>query len=198
MELLVTLLRPLLIVVDAAGFVVAGIWLMLVGQWWAIGYGFAALIVPYVLLIAAVPGAYLTTRALGFMDKGKPLFAFILLLLGRLCEWAVFAAWFVGAFYVFLSRTTGETFPPLLIWAYSVALGPWLFMAERLRKRETGGDATRIFILSTHIGFLVVAVMGIAAGRAPIELIEIFAGVTLVGTLIGTAVSTYWLKKVAE
>jgi hypothetical protein len=195
---LIHILTVLLMALNVAGGVVAFVWLMIIGQWWAIGYGFFAFFAPFALITLAIPGAYLLTPALTLMDRGQGAIAFLLLLMGRLYEWAVFNAWFVLVFYVFLLHTTTKDYLPLLIWAFSMALAPWLFMAQNLRRRETGGDSTRIYIASAHLAYLAVAVAVFLYWLAPLHYMEIFAAVTLAGTLAGTVVAFNWHRGVSR
>jgi len=198
MEPLIGNLRRVLLIINASAGVVSFVWLIILGQWWAIGLGFGAIAAPFILILLAIPGSYLSVPALAYMDKAKPQAAFMLILAARLYEWVVFTGWFALVFIVFLSRTLTENYLALLLWAYSMALAPWLYMAHSLRRREMGGDSTRIYILSAHVAYLAVAIMVFCAWFAPIHYILAFGSITVVGSITGAMLAFNWHYKVAR
>ncbi|MBI5528062.1 MAG: hypothetical protein HY897_17155 [Deltaproteobacteria bacterium] len=150
MRVLISLVMYPLVLLEVFGAIVSGIWLAIVGQWWAIGYGLLALFAPFVLGLVMVPGLLFAVSAYALAARGRSFLAFPFVLLGQVWAYAVVCAWCLGVFFFFTSRTGPGTFWPLLIWSYGVALGPWMYMAE---KEERSGAANTSRITSALTAF---------------------------------------------
>jgi len=112
------LLIPIMLL-NIFGGIIAGIWLIILGQWWALGYGLVLLLVStfglaFVLMpgmfLFAMPGAYLLSRR-------SPL-AYPFLVLAPLYTLGVMTLWCVWVYYMYMQRADARSFIPLLVWSY--------------------------------------------------------------------------------
>lgn len=141
--------------VNAVGAIVGGIWLAVAGDWSAIGWGFAWLLVgPWIAgLISMIPlifglpaataaekGAFGAARILGGLS-GLLLGAGMLLL-----------SLLVTGF--FLGKIREAPMLPTLLWTYSAATAPWAFLASK----EDNEFAT-ISIFFLEAGYIVGALL---------------------------------------
>jgi len=120
--------------------------------------------------------------------------AFPFLLLSQLYTFAVITAWCMFVFYFFMSRTGQDTFWPLLIWSYGVALGPWMYMAQKERQGGTG-DASGMTTLFAQIAYIVMALVVIFGSATLIDLAMIFGAIMLVGMVVQTGIALAMLRE---
>ena len=193
MEKLVILLMVPLMLLNFFGGIGSGIWLAILGEWWAIGYGVAGLLSHGLLSIIMMLGLLLAGPAFVLIEKGKTFLAFPFLLLSRLYTHAVISAWCMFVFYFFMSRAGQDTFWPLLIWSYGVALGPWMYMAEQdLQGRA--GDASAMILFFAQIAYIVVALVVVFGSAARIDLAIIFGAIMLISMLIQISIDLAMLR----
>jgi|HigsolmetaAR201D_1030396.scaffolds.fasta_scaffold10813_3 hypothetical protein len=195
MQALVMVLMVPLMLLNFFGGIGSGIWLAILGEWWAIGYGIAGFLLSHFLLaIILMPGILLVGPAALLMEKGKTFLAFPFLLLSQLYTFAVITAWCMFVFYFFMSRAGQDTFWPLLIWSYGVALGPWMYMAQKEQQGGTG-DASAMTTFFAQVAYIVVALVVIFGSATLIGLAMIFGGIMLVGMLIQTGLALAMLRE---
>jgi hypothetical protein len=150
MQALLALVMIPLMLLNAFGGVAAGLWLALLGEWWALGVGLIAICSPFLLSIILAPGLLLLAPAGILLGKQRPFLAFPLLLLGYAYTCVVIAAWCILILIIFIARADADTFWPLLIWSYSVALGPWQYMAQK-DEQAGAGDASTMTTLFAQV-----------------------------------------------
>lgn len=168
------------IILNFFGGVVAGIWLAILGEWWAIGYGIVGLLgAHFVLAIALMPSILLIAPASYFFDKSHPILASPFLLLGLTYVYALISAWCMFIFYTFMFRATENSFWPLLIWSYGVAHVPLFYMAGK--EEGVGGSHTTLF---AAVAYVVMSLCYVFADTTLLDLAEIFIGIMIVGLLI--------------
>jgi hypothetical protein len=175
------------VLLNALGGIAAFIWLFVLREWWAIGYGVAGLFFSHYLLgLAVMPGALFGVAGKVLGEKGPFFLPLFLILLSELYTYALISAWCIFVMRLFLSHARDQTHWPLLIWSSGVALGPWRFLAQQDGDSEAGDySAWRTFFaqVSYVVTGLVVALHGWdLRGDA-----MIFGGVMLVGMLLQVA-----------
>src|SRR6266852_5933905 len=103
-DLMMTAMVPL-ILLGLLGYIGAGIWLAVLGEWWTIGYGLASLWLGTSLLgFVMTPGLVFGAPAALLYEKGKTHLAFPLLALSELYAYAVVSGWCLLVFFAFMSR----------------------------------------------------------------------------------------------
>jgi hypothetical protein len=188
MKSLIALLIIPLILLNCLGAVVSGLWLALLGVRWPIGYGVAALFSTFLLGIIMMPGLIFGLPAAYLLEKGRTFLAFPFVFLSQLYTYGVITAWCILVFYIFISRANHETFWPLLIWSYGVALGPWVYMAEQ--EQQGGNEFSTMTTFFAEIAYVIMTVVLIIFGDVTlVELGIVFVSVMIVGMLIQTRIA---------
>jgi len=184
MQALVALLMVPLMILNMLGGIVSGVWLGILGEWWAIGYGLAGLFLSHFLLaIALMPGMLLLGPAMFFFDKGKAFLAAPFVFLGNLYTAALMAGWCLAVFVFFNSRANYDSHIPLLLWSYGAALGPWVYMAQKERQSGTeGGESISIFF--AQVAYIIIALMAVFTRSSLLDLAVVFVGIMAVGLLV--------------
>lgn len=183
--LIVALMLPLTLL-NIFGGIVSGIWLAVLGQWWAIGIGLAAIFAHIFISPVMLLGLAFGAPAAALINRGQYVLALPFVLLSQLFTYGVIAAWCVAAFHIFMSRAGHQSYLPLLIWSYGVAVGPWGALSERER-RSGGGEAGLMATFFVQIAYVVTALVAVFGTSSPITWLTIFLGIMLVGMLAQTA-----------
>ena len=161
----------LLLPLNALGGIVSGIWLAVIGEWWALGVGLVGLFVSHFLVsILLMPGLLFAAPAAALSERGKHGTAMVLAGFSILYTAGLIAVWGIGVLYFFASRATAHSVIPLLIWSYGVASGPWSFLASK--DQQAGGNeysAMSTFFL--QLGYVIaIAVVLVSRSLAPAAL----------------------------
>ena len=184
MKLLENLLLALavpLILVNTFGGVVSGVWLAFQGQWAAIGLGILSYFFAHFLLsLVLAPGMLIALPGVKLLEKEHLILAVPFFFLGSLYTAFILSVWCMGTLSVF-SQVASSV--PMLLWSYSVAMGPISWMAQK-EIQAGGGDASAITTSFASLGYMLIMV-GILALKWTIETAALFfAAVMLIGTLV--------------
>src|SRR5271170_5916661 len=183
MKTVIGVLMVPLIFTNLFGDLISAIWLAVLGQWWAIGYGVLLLFSTLVLGIVMTFGLVFSAPAVALIERGRTILAFPLLFLSQVYTYAIITIWCTSVFIFFMSHSDRGTFWPLLIWSYGVALGPWEYMAQQ----ELQGGVNEYSSMTTffaQIAYILIAVILILAGGTFFQLATVFTAIMLVGMLI--------------
>lgn len=155
------LIGALLLILNALGCIVSGIWLALIGQWWALGVGLVGLCVsPFLVIILLMPSLLFAAPAAYLFERGKQGVATVLFGVSSLYTAALMAVWGISVLYLFASRATAGSVIPLLIWSYAVASGPWSFFASKDQKAVGNQySASAMATCFLQIGYVVAIVL---------------------------------------
>jgi hypothetical protein len=150
------LLSVPIIVLNTFGGVISGIWLFALGEWWALGYGLALLLVStFALGFVLMPGMIFGLPAAYFLSKGYRVLTYPFALLGAAYTMAVMTTWCLWVLNLYLQHANTRSFIPLLIWSYGTATGPWTYMASK----EPDNYASTISSFAAQVGYLVMMVL---------------------------------------
>lgn len=181
-------LRVFFILLNMLGGIASGIWLAILGDWWAIGYGLVALVVSTVGLgIALLPGIALGAGAAMVTRKSRAGIA-IAGLLSNLYVVLIMTLWCVGVLYVFMSRSDSRNWIPLLVWSYGAATGPWSYMASQ-ETRGGGGEASTAAAFCAQLAYLIMIIVGVTTGATFITLAVVFAAIMMVNVAFQVAIA---------
>lgn len=194
MQALVALFIVPLTLLNAFGGIASGIWLAVLGEWWAIGYGLLGLFAPFLLAFVLVPGLIFAAPAGLLLFKGRYLLAIPLLFLNQFYTSAVVTLWCLLVFYFFITKANTDTFWPLLIWSYGVALGPWMYMAQKEDQGQTDGSSS-ITTFFAQIAYIAIALVVAFRGATLVEAGLIFGGVMIIGMLIQWGIAIILLRE---
>ena len=169
---LVLLLVPLLIL-NILGGIVAGIWLIILGEWVIVVEGLLiAYASNFILSFAMLPMWLFAKPAIYFSNKGKTIGMVCFTALSNLYILAVITFWCCGIMFYFIGSATESNLIPRLLWTYGLAIGPWTYFA---RQDGQGGRpesfASMIATFFAQIGYVTIMVL------------VIFTNITLIGTI---------------
>lgn len=164
-RLLEMILAPLTFVglalglLNLIGGIVAGVWLMVIGEWHLFLVGIAILFVgAFAASMLLAPGMLLAGASISALDKGKGALGWPLLILSSAWTYVVVIAWGVGAFLWFGDKVDADNAIPVWLWSYGAATGVWAFMASK----EPNGSAAPITAFAAQLGYIVLSVCMIA------------------------------------
>jgi hypothetical protein len=187
----ITLFTVPIMLLNTFGGIVAGIWLAILGEWWALGTGAVLLLVSmfglsFVLmpgiLVFGMPGAYLLSRG--------SVLAYPFALLSSLYTFAVMTVWSVWVFNLYMQYADARSFFPLLLWSYGTATGPWTYMASK----ERDNTASTVSAFAAQLGYIVMIVMAVFFQPTLLDLAIGFGAVMLVALMLQFAV---WIAMTA-
>ncbi len=162
---------------------IAVIWLIIRGEWWAIGTAIMSLFSPFVLGIALLPGVALGIPALAAAERRSPL-ALVLGALPLLYTAALICVWCIGVLLFLLRRADASTVVPLTLLAYSIATAPWGYMATK-ETQGGGGEGSMVAVFFAQIGMAIVALFVLLARpRSPTPLWWIMGSVMVVEVIV--------------
>lgn len=151
-----------LIILNALGGLISGIWLAVLGMWDIIWFGIISLFIShFIIAFALMPAMLFLAPAAYFLTK-KNLFAtaigWLLMSLSLFYTFGLITIWCVGILYNFTKMATPASIIPLLIWSYGVALGPWMFLAAK--EQQSGDGEGSIFpVFFAEISYIVSILM---------------------------------------
>lgn len=134
MQALIALLVLPLMVLNLLGGVIGVIWLMILGQWGALGVALGATIFgTFACGVALMPGLLATGPAVLLHGKGgfARITAYPFMFVGLLWTFAVMCTWALWWFSYFLKIADSTSLVPMLLIAFSVATAPWVYMAQK-------------------------------------------------------------------
>ena len=178
MKTLLSLVSLPIMLLNFAGGIVAGIWLIIQGHW---GLPILAILisigVTWIISIFLAPTILLAMPMTAIIEKRK--FGFIYLLGGVSSLWtyAVMTAWCVGAFIVIISNWDGGSIWPYVLLGYSLATGPWTYMASK--EGSNGVDATSIGTFFICLGSLAMLIATLIAGEVNSTVLYITFGIAM-------------------
>jgi hypothetical protein len=168
---------------NAFGGIVSGIWLVLLGQWWAIGYGISALFAPFFLGLILMVGIVFAAPAVALFANGRRYLALPFLLLNSFYTCAVITIWCVSVFVLFTSRATNTTVWPLLIWSFGAAVGPWAYMAQR----ESDNEFASMTAFFAQVAYVVMVLTWIFEATITLsQTAAVFGVIMMIGSLFQT------------
>ncbi len=160
MQALIAVLMLPIILLNFLGAVVGVIWLMILGEWGALGVALGATIFgAFACGLALMPGLLVAAPAMMLLEKGggARLASYPLMFIGLLWTFVVMCAWTLFWFGYYLKQADSSSFVPMLLIAFSVAAGPWAYMAQKEAQGGNNQSSFTAFFLQ-----LACAVMGAA------------------------------------
>jgi hypothetical protein len=177
-------LTGVFIMLNMFGGIVSGIWLVVLGEWWAFALGILGVFVShYAIGIALLPSLGLGVAAYGAIQRKYWRSGMLLGALSNLYIAALMTMWCIAVLAIFISQASSTSWFPLLIWSYGVATGPWAFLAQKdVQSGSDTGAAT--FTFFAQVAYLLVIVAIAFFSPTILQAALLFGGVMLVAALV--------------
>jgi hypothetical protein len=122
---------------NALSGIVACIWLMVLGEWGAIGIGLVLAIGGHFLIgLAMMPGMILAIPIVFFEKLKIKIAMYFFGLLSLAYTYLILSVWCIACLLYFENMAADGTDIPYLIWGYTVAFAPIAFLASKERDNE--------------------------------------------------------------
>ncbi len=165
-----------IVVLNFFGFIVSGIWLLVIGQWGSVVAGFiVSIFAPFFLGFAVLPGMLFTGPMTYLAGRKVTIGVYFFGFLTSVYMYLVIATWCSGITFYFMHDAPPRAFWPLLIWSYGVATSPWSYMAQRDQS-----IASILFAFFAQVAFIVM-MLSILLGVDFIDALQVFPLVFVVG-----------------
>lgn len=155
-------IAKLIDIVASASSILACIWLITLDKWYIVIYGIlSSFISASVLGYALMPQFLFATLALALREREVKYGSIGIRFIGMLYVYAIFTAWCLAVFYFSVYKSDVESFIPIMLWSYFVALAPikyMSFMEKRSGSGHAGTEITKIFIQTAYAIALVEAI----------------------------------------
>lgn len=160
------IMMPIL-VINLFGGIFSGIWLAILGEWGEIGRGILlGLVSTFAISFALMPSLIFTMPALWAMKRGKKFIAILSAAGSAAYVIALISFWCLFVLGAFVSSATDKSIIPMLIWSYGVALGPWIWLAQK--DQQTNGNEysvlTTLFAEFSYLIAMVLVLFGVNFG----------------------------------
>jgi hypothetical protein len=176
MQMIFSIFQLPIVILNFSGFIVSGIWLLIIGQWGSIVAGLIiSMGAPFGLGLALLPGAIIAGPGVYFANRGVTIGVYFFGFLSSVYTYVLITAWCGGITYYFMRDASSHAFWPLLILSYGVVTSPWSYMAQR-------DQAIPSFLAAffVQVGYIVMMVC-VAFGVDLSDGVQVFAFVMMVG-----------------
>ncbi|MGI6348252.1 MAG: hypothetical protein ACOXZ1_03630 [Patescibacteria group bacterium] len=179
----ITALTVPIMLLNLLGGIVSGIWLAILGEWGEIFRGILFMVVAgFAISIALMPSLLFAAPAAMAMERGKKFIGALLGSLSVLYTVALITVWCIWVMWLFVSSATESSLIPLLVWSYGVALGPWMWLAQK--DQQGGGNEfstlTTFFAQAAYILGMIMFFFGATLGTIAI----LFGIIMLAGAIL--------------
>ena len=188
-----------IMVLNLFGDVASGIWLAVLGEWGAIGYGIVAIVFSGFLLgFAFAPSMLIAMPGVKLAERGYRAPMYFFGFLSRGYDTMVIIIWVTIVFSAFLNRTSdASAVIPTLIWSYGVATAPIMWLASKEDRNSPNGFTAFVTTFFTQLGCLVLTIVAIIAGSFTVGLLA-FIGVMLVSLFTSFAISVAMQQEIGH
>jgi hypothetical protein len=132
MDTLVKIFQLPIAILNGFGFFVAGIWLLVIGEWRSVVAGIViSIVAPFFLGLAVLPSMIFGGPGIYFAKRNLTIGLYFFSFLSSIYIAVIITAWCGGVTFYFMQNVPSHAFWPMLIWSYGVATSPWTYMAQR-------------------------------------------------------------------
>lgn len=194
MQALIALLALPLIVLNLLGGIIGVIWLMILGQWDALGVALGATIFgTFACGLALTPGLLASAPAALLHERGgiARIASYPLMLVALLWTFVVMCIWALWWFAYFLKMADNTSLVPMLLIAFSVATAPWTYLAQKEAQSGNNQASFTAFFLQLACAaiFALVALAGAHPKTAVVTFLVIMGIAFLLNLGIGFAMA---------
>ena len=148
-----------IVFLNLLGGIISGVWLAILGEWGEIIRGLGFLVVSgFAISFALMPGLLLAAPGLIAIKKGKKVLGTLLASINIFYTFGLITMWCVWVLWLFVDSATKSSLIPLLIWSYGVAVGPWMWLAQK--DQEGGGnDFSIMSTFFAEVSYIIAMIM---------------------------------------
>jgi hypothetical protein len=132
---LMSVTTPIIIVFNIIGFTVGGIWLLIAGEWRIVIFAFAIdMLIPTIYSIITLPFTFLFNLPINyFAKKNMKIPTMIFGSLSLTFSNIINLIWVIAVFIymTITAQNTDNSVIPFLLYGYSIATGPFTYMASK-------------------------------------------------------------------
>jgi len=153
-SILIILFLPVMLL-NFFGGIIGGVWLMVLGEWGAIGTALGAAIFGTIFCgFLLMPGLLFSAPGVALYERRGVLrlISYPLLFLGFLWTFIVMSIWALGMFHTFLAKSDSTSLAPMMLVAFAAATGPWSYMAQQEAKGGNEYSSITAMFLSLASG----------------------------------------------
>lgn len=151
-----------------SGFV-SGIWLAIIGDWAYIIFGIIiGFLMPYAYTLASLLLLPLYVLAVKLTEKKYRTLTLIVSFVTSLLSNTILFLWVIYVYKFISGNATSVNYIPMLIWGYSITLGPLGYMAKNEPDDSTG---TALGILFAMLAYIVLVFIALTIGYTLMPLI---------------------------
>jgi hypothetical protein len=171
-----------LLLLNAFGGILSGVWLIFLGRWEELGYGIVIIIVGVLLIgLWMSPGLIFAAPALYFKKKGNRVGLSVSAFLSVAYTMLVITVWGSVVLSFFLRRADSLVASiPLFMWSYGVAMGPLAFLA----KHENGNKYTMCSFYFAQVAYFLVILVATVIRMSPLLALLIIGSVMTIAAVI--------------
>ncbi len=186
-------LTGVFMLLNALGGIASGIWLAILGEWWAFGLGIIGIFVSHLIIsIALIPSFGLSAAAYAAIQRGYRTGGMLIGAFSNFYIAALITIWCIAILSIFMSHATSTSWLPLLIWSYGVAIGPWAFLAQKDVQAGTGEGAVTLTFFAQLAYLVLIVAIAFFSPTVP-QAAAIFGGIVALGAIQNIALGWFEL-----
>jgi len=178
----INVLSTPLVILNALGDVVSGVWLLIIGEWRLVVLGVIAIVLSsFILGLLMMPSLLFAGLASVIKGNGGKMIPAVL---STLYTALVMTTWCVASLWLFGMSATSKNIVPLLIWSYGVAVGPWADMARKDQAGQDGNIFSVTSVFFAEFGYFVAMVMFLTRASTFGIIVAVIAGFLLAAQVV--------------
>jgi len=172
-----------LFILNMFGGIIAGVWLVVLGEWREIGFGVLIFFVStFLLRLILMPTVLFGLPTAYFANRKNTLGIIFFSSLGSIYIYGMITIWCCWIFFLFVRNLTPANTIPTLIWSYGIATGPWAYIASKEQGASSFGSMLAIIL--TQFAYLTILILVLIYSVTDIHPLPIFFGFMSIGFLI--------------
>jgi hypothetical protein len=145
-----------LMIFNNIGGIIAGIWLLILGEWKFVIFGLiAAFSGSFILGFALMIPIIFAIPSMFFIERNNKIIGYIFGFFSMLTTNAIIFFWCIISFWIYYSISNPENIIPVLIWSYGVAVFPLQYLADK----EKDNEFIMITTLFVQIAYIVMLIL---------------------------------------
>ena len=194
LQFLATIVIAIVYIINTLGGLIGGGWLLYLGKWQLVVAGFVAdfaFVFLFGLLMIPVY-SLLIKPAINLAEKGSTFLLMLVVLISSLIITGIATYWTIFLFTLLfqIGVNLGQNLIPFMLWAYSIAVGPFTYLAyKETQGNSTGGQSSMVVTSFLSVGSIVMLLLYLFTTVSLTYINLIFMGIMFLGWLVMVAAS---------